>query len=146
MILKDISYARLFNEKQVNAEILFQFKITIFNGNLFWNVIYSCDGNAKFSAAIPSDFTVTWCFRSHSIMLVCCWRNICLNYFQIPKRVVLHIFFGDHDKCLFRILWIEKGKHLFFLQKHAVLLHYGCPDFKSRLEDLSCPLFTFCQL
>jgi len=45
------------------------------------NIIYSCDQSWIFSIITPV-FSVTWSFRNHSNMLICCWRNI-------PYQVVL---------------------------------------------------------
>ncbi len=61
-------------------------------------------------------FSVTWSFRNHSNMLICCSRNIS-DYYQCWKQLCCFIFWWK-PKCIlfFRILWwIESSKeqHLF---------------------------------
>jgi hypothetical protein len=71
-------------------KILLQFEITGFYLNIFWNVMYSCDGKVKFSATISQVFSVTWSFRNHSNMMIWCSRRI--SYYQCWNVVLLNIF------------------------------------------------------
>ncbi len=43
---------------------------------LKYNFAYSCDVEAEFSADITWVFSVTWSFRNHSTILICCSRDI----------------------------------------------------------------------
>ncbi len=84
----------LFEQKySKNCEILLQFKITFFYFNILWNVIYSCDQSWIVSIITPV-CSVTWSFRNHSNMLICCSRNITSHY-QCWKQL-----------CCFIFLWI----------------------------------------
>ncbi len=51
---------------------------------LFYILIYlkyiSCESKAEFSAAIISEFSITWFFGNHYNMLTCCSRNIYFYY------------------------------------------------------------------
>ncbi len=57
-------------------KVLLQFKITVFYFTFsiffyyFFYVIYYCDGKAEFSEAITPVFSVTWCFRNHSDLML----------------------------------------------------------------------------
>ncbi len=57
------------------------------------NIIYSCDGKAEFSAAITPVFSVTWSFRKHSNILICC-SIMSSGYYYIVEHFVF-----------IRILW-----------------------------------------
>ncbi len=53
-------------------KILLRFQISIFYLNMFSNVIYFCD-QSWIVSIITSVFSVTWSFRNHSNMMICCW-------------------------------------------------------------------------
>ncbi len=54
------------------------------NANIL--ALFFCDDKAEFSAAITPGFSVTWSFRNHSNMLICCSRNI-YYYYQCWKQL-----------------------------------------------------------
>ncbi len=69
MILKEFYCTiKVVNYSKKHCDIA-QFKIIIYF-NIFWNVIYFCDGKAEFSAVITPVFSVTWSFRNRSNILV----------------------------------------------------------------------------
>uniref|UniRef100_A0A673KXG9 Calcium channel, voltage-dependent, beta 2b n=1 Tax=Sinocyclocheilus rhinocerous TaxID=307959 RepID=A0A673KXG9_9TELE len=45
------------------------------------------NGKAEYSSTITSVFSVTWSFRNHSNMLICCSRNFSYDYLSILKIV-----------------------------------------------------------
>ncbi len=67
------------------------------------NVIYSCDQSWHFSI-ITRVFSVTWSFRNHSNMLICCLRNI---YYVIHLKPFKNVSLCDafisiyYIKCRF---------------------------------------------
>ncbi len=49
----------------------------LFSISIYFKIsVYSCDDKAEFSAAITPVFSVTWCFRNHSNLQICCSSNI----------------------------------------------------------------------
>ncbi len=67
-----IMYANMVKSELITLAMLIQnvgFR-WFFYFNIFYNVIYSFDGKAEFSAAITPVFRVTWSFRNHSDMLI----------------------------------------------------------------------------
>ncbi len=54
--------------------------LPLFDKNTIKSVIYFCDQSWIFSIITPV-FSVTWSFRNHSNMLICCSRNIS-DYYQ----------------------------------------------------------------
>ncbi len=59
------------------CEILLQFKITALYFNIFYNVIYSCDGKAEFPVSNDSaEIILIWCSSNIShyyhIKQLCC--------------------------------------------------------------------------
>ncbi len=67
-------------------------KITAFYLDIFFYVIFSCDQSKTFSIITPV-FSVTWSFRNHSNMLICCSRNVYYYYHQYLKQ--LSVFFNS---------------------------------------------------
>ncbi len=66
MFWKEVSYV-------VHQDCIYLIKNT---DNCFLFVyVFKCVGKAKFSAAITPVFSVTWSFRNHSNMLICCSKN-----------------------------------------------------------------------
>jgi len=67
-----------------------KFKIIVLFCNFFF-LIYPCDQSWIFSTITPV-FSVTWFFRNHYNMLICCSRNIfdyyqCLNTYEVQFNV-----------------------------------------------------------
>ncbi len=60
---------------------------------------------AEFSAAITPVFSVTWSFRNHSSILICC-----SNRSMLKTVVLLNIFMKNHDTLVSRILHWTKFK------------------------------------
>ncbi len=76
---KDFSFWKLFRlhlfvqyKTKYNSEIILQFKITVSYINIYYNVIYSCDGKAEISAAITPVLSITWSFRIQFNMMIWC--------------------------------------------------------------------------
>ncbi len=73
--------------------------------NICQTVIYCCDQSWIFSIITPV-FSVTWSFRTHSIMPICCSRNI-YDYYQCWKQVRWSI-----------VLW--KPRYILFFRIHKM--------------------------
>ncbi len=71
---------------------------------IYFNVIYSCDCKAEFSAAITPVFSVTWSFRNHSDRLICCLINIEYSCACLISFVETLIWFLN-ERHLIRIFW-----------------------------------------
>ncbi len=92
------------------SELLLQCNIAFSILIYFKSVIYSCDGKAEFSAVVTPIFSVTWSFRNHSNMLICCSRKnrIIIN---VEMVVLLNIFVKTwvlEDSSMNRSACIEK--------------------------------------
>ncbi len=106
MFLKSLSCSprlHLFDQKYKNNNIVKFYYISILL--LYYNIItvyiLKCDF-LWWQSSQYAVFSVTWSFRNHSNMLICCSRNH--FYYQC----------GNHDTFLFRILWeSSKEQNLF---------------------------------
>ncbi len=113
MFLKEsllLTKAALYSKNSKNSEILLECKTAVFYVNICYNVIYFCDQSCIFSIITPV-FSVTWCFRNHYNMLICCSRNIS-DYYQCWKQLCCTIFLWKLWCILFFRIhrWIESSK------------------------------------
>ncbi len=93
------SHQRLLLKWNMNEMITMVFYL-----NIFYNVVYFCDGKAEFSAAITPVFSVTWSFRNHSKMLICCfqgWKQLCFLIHTFS--MVLWQTWGSKEQHVFKI-------------------------------------------
>ncbi len=63
-----------YGQKSINCEILLQIKISIFILIDLKMYFYSCSAKLHFQKSLW--YSVTWSFRNHCNMLICCLRNI----------------------------------------------------------------------
>ncbi len=62
----------------------------VYVNNILYNLIYSCDQSWIFSIMTPV-FSVTWSFRNHYNMMICCSKNT-YYYYQCWKQLYCLIF------------------------------------------------------
>ncbi len=119
------------NLKQENVEILLQFKTTIFNCNIHF---FSCDQSWIFSFLTPV-FSVTWSFRNHSNILICCSIKVFIIIINVENScaasylILCFLFFSD---SILRV-WISMNREckrtvfiINFLHNNAFIISLCC--------------------
>ncbi len=90
-----------------------------------WIIWFRSELSCIFSIITPV-FSVTWSFRNHNNMLICCSRNIS-DYYQCWKQLCCTIFLWKPWFILFFRIhrWIESSKeqHLFEIEIYCNIIN-----------------------
>ncbi len=98
------------------------FKLTVLHVHIFYNIIYSCDGKAEFSASLLSLQSHQFFLKKH-LLIILNIKNIVLFHISVEAVTFFSVFMDEQKSSKERTASLL-NRIINFFQKNNFFLHF----------------------